>query len=253
MKFSGKLAIVTGGESGIGAATAIQLASEGARVVVAGLNLEGGTHVVEAIRKEKGEASFVTTDVSSTESVEALAALVRDTYGVPDLIVNSAGMALVKPIHTTTDDELEQVLGVNVKGICRVVRAFVTDMGNRGTGSIVNVASQLGFVAAPNFAIYSASKGAVINLTRAMALDYAPWGIRINSVCPGAVETPLLLNQFKETTGPQGTIQDLIAMHPLGRLGRPDEIAKAILFLLSEDASFATGESLVIDGGYVAQ
>lgn len=253
MNFAGKLAVVTGGESGIGAATCIHLAMQGVNVVVAGINKEDGAQVVAGIEKEDGYARFIETDVSTTESVEAMAADVKNANGIPDLIVNCAGIALVKPIHTTTDEELEKVLGVNVKGICRVVRAFVPEMGARGSGSIVNVASQLGFVAAPQFAIYSASKAAVINLTRAMALDYAPWGIRVNSVCPGAVETPLLLNQFKDTNGPQGTLDDLVAMHPLGRLGKPAEIAKAISFLLSDDASFATGEALVVDGGYISQ
>lgn len=247
---SNDIVVVTGGESGIGAATCRRLAPSGASIVIAGIQNDNGRSIEAELREQGYEATFMETDVSSEKSVQKLAQMTRITYGDPTVVVNNAGVALVKCLHETNEDEFDHLIGVNLKGIYLTSRVFVPSMLQNGKGIIVNIASQLGVVAAPRFAVYAATKGAVINLTKAMAVDYASHGIRVNCVCPGAVETPLLLNQFADTSGPQGSIDDLIGMHPIGRIGKPDEIAAAIEFLCAEGSSFMTGSAVVVDGGY---
>lgn len=249
---SNEIIVITGGESGIGAATCRRFAGEGASVVIAGIDKTRGMALETELRSAGSGAQYVYCDVRDYSSVESMALHTFETYGVPTTLINNAGMALVRELTETSDEEFDQIVGVNLKGIYHTSRAFIPHMLRNGVGSIVNVASQLGLVAAPNFALYSATKAAVINLTRAMSLDYASEGLRVNCVCPGAVETPLLLNQFTRQDGPQGTLDDLVKMHPLGRIGRPHEIAAAISFLARDEASFITGSSLVVDGGYTA-
>lgn len=252
MSFRNTVAVVTGGESGIGAATCRQLAGKGANVVVCGVNDDAGERVAEGIRSTGGVAVFVHVDVREADSVNALCERANSEFGTPGILVNCAGVALVKSITETTVEEFDNVIAINLRSIMLTAHAFLPAMIREGKGVVVNVASQLGIVAAPKFAVYSASKAAVINLSRAMALDYAEHGVRVNAVCPGAVETPLLLNQFDGTEGPQGTIDDLRRMHPLGRLGKPDEIASAIVFLAGDECSFVTGSPFIVDGGYTA-
>jgi NAD(P)-dependent dehydrogenase (short-subunit alcohol dehydrogenase family) len=252
LKLENKVAVVTGGTSGIGEAICLLFAKEGARVVVAGRSESRGTDVAEKIKAAGGEAVFVRTDVAELESLERLARAAVESFGRVDVLVNNAGMALVKNIVDTTEEEYDQVMDVNLKSIYRLSKLLLPQMLERRSGAIINVASQLALVAAPNFAVYAASKGAILNLSRAMALDCAKHGVRVNTLCPGAVETPLLMNQFKEEAGPQGGFQDLVDLHPLGRIGRPEEIASAALFLATDDSSFVTGAPLVVDGGYIA-
>jgi len=252
LKLENKVAVVTGGTSGIGEAICLLFAEEGASVVVAGRNESRGTEVADKIKAAGGKALFVRTDVAELESLEHLARVAVESFGRVDVLVNNAGMALVKSIVDTTEEEYDRVMDVNLKSIYRLSKLLLPQMLERGSGSVINVASQLALVAAPNFAVYAASKGAILNLSKAMALDCAKQGVRVNTLCPGAVETPLLMNQFKEEAGPQGSFQDLVDLHPLGRIGRPGEIASAALFLATEDSSFVTGAPLVVDGGYVA-
>src|SRR5689334_1499408 len=170
-----------------------------------------------------------------------------------DILVANAGQELVATAAETTPAQWDRILGTNLTGCFLMARAAIPHLLAAGGGSIVLTASQLAFVGAERFAAYAASKGGVLNLSRALALDHARDKIRVNALCPGAVETPLLLRQFQDQDGPQGTLADLAALHPLGRLGQPEEIAAAALFLASDEASFVTGSALVVDGGYLAR
>jgi NAD(P)-dependent dehydrogenase (short-subunit alcohol dehydrogenase family) len=174
-------------------------------------------------------------------------------FGKLDVLVANAGQALVATAVETTPEQWERTIGTNLTGCFLLARAAIPHLIAAGGGSIVLTASQLGFVGAERFAAYAASKGGVLNLARALALDHARDKIRVNALCPGAVETPLLLNQFSGQDGPQGSLDDLVALHPIGRLGQPEEIAAAALFLASDEASFVTGSALVVDGGYLAR
>jgi len=251
-QLKGKIAIVTGANSGIGAASAKLFAAEGAKVVVCARRAEAGQKVVDEIRAAGNEAILSRCDVAKKEDIYAAVDLAVSTWGRVDVVMNNAGIALVKNAVDTEDDEWDKVMNTNVKSIFYMAKAVIPLMKKQGGGVIINVASQLAMVASPNFAVYTASKGAILNFTRALALDHAKDNIRVNCLCPGAVATPLLLNQFDGQQGPQGGLQDLINMHPMGRLGRPEELASAALFLASDASSFMTAAPLVVDGGYIA-
>lgn len=252
MRLAGKVALITGAGSGIGRATAEAFAREGASVVVAGRRVQPLDEVVSAIRSTGGSAIAASGDVGDAADAEGLVAATVDAFVRIDVLVNNAGQELVGNVLDTSEEWWDRVQATNLKGVFLVSKAALPHMLRHKQGSIINVASQLAFVGAKNFAAYTASKGGVVNLTRSMALDYAEQGIRVNALCPGAVDTPLLRRQFEDREGPQGTLHDLARLHPMGRLGRPEEIAPAAVFLASEESSFMTGGSLVIDGGYTA-
>ena len=251
-RLDGKVALITGGGSGIGRASALLFAREGARVVVAGWVADEVEEVVAQIEQAGGTAISVVGDVGLRVHAERMVEATQEEYGRIDVLLNSAGQELVASVPDTPEEAWDRILDTNLKGVYLVCHAAIPAMIASG-GSIVNVASQLALVAAPSFAAYSASKGGVLNLTRAMALDHARDNIRVNALCPGAVDTPLLRRQFEGQRGPQGTLDDLAAMHPLGRLGRPEELAAAALFLASDESSFMTGAPLIVDGGYTAR
>jgi NAD(P)-dependent dehydrogenase (short-subunit alcohol dehydrogenase family) len=244
--------LVTGGGSGIGQASCRLFAQEGARVMVGGLPENALREVAEAIRADGHAADHVAGDVRVAADAERMVAATVDRFGQIDVLFNNAGIEFVAPIQETPEDKWDMVLDTNLKAIYLLSRAAVPHMIRQGGGAIINTASQLGFVAAPNFSAYCASKGGVINLTRAMALDLARHNIRVNALCPGAVETPLLLRQFANRSGPQGTLEDLANMHAMKRIGQPIELAYPALFLASDESSFMTGAALVVDGGYIA-
>ena len=252
-RLDGKVALVTGGGSGIGRASCELFAREGARVVVADWRREAADETAERIRGEGGEAIATSGDVAVAADAERMVGETIARFGRVDVLMSNAGQELVASVLETDEAQWDRVLGTNLKGCFLCAKYAIRHMIGQGGGSIILTASQLAFVGAKNFAAYSASKGGVLNLVRAMALDHAEHNIRVNALCPGAVETPLLLRQFEERSGPQGTLEDLVALHPLGRLGRPAEIAYAALFLASDESSFVTGSALVIDGGYLAR
>lgn len=252
-RLDGKVALVTGGGSGIGRAVCERFAQEGARVAVADWRADAAWETVGHIVAAGGQAHGVTGDVAEAEAAGQMVADTVRAFGMLDVLVASAGQELVATATETTPDQWSRILGTNLTGCFLVARAAIPALQAAGGGSIVLVASQLAFVAAERFAAYAASKGGVLNLARALALDHARDGIRVNALCPGAVETPLLLRQFQGQDGPQGSLADLAALHPLGRLGQPAEIASAALFLASDEASFVTGSALVVDGGYLAR
>jgi len=242
------VAIVTGASTGIGAATAHRFAEEGTAVVVADVNVADGEATVAEIDDAGGEATFVETDVSDPDDVAAMVETAVETYGGLDFAVNNAG---IEGENAATGDQpldnWEQVIDVNLKGVFLGMQAEIEAMLEDGGGAIVNMSSIAGQVGFPNRSPYVASKHGVIGLTKTAAVEYSEAGVRVNAICPGVIETPMV-----EATD-QDMIEQTIAATPIGRLGEPPEIGDAAVWLCSEEASFVTGESLVVDGGYVTQ
>jgi len=249
--FTGKVAIVTGATSGIGQATAVAFGGEGARVVVAGRRETEGQKTAKLVREAGGEGLFVRTDVSRAADVEALVRTTLKTWGRLDIAFNNAGIA--EDLTTIVDEaeaDFDRVIGTNLKGLWLCMKYELAHMLKSGGGCIVNMASIAGLVGMPIVPIYTASKHAVIGLTRAAAVAHARANVRVNAICPGAVETDLITQAFE---GKDAERQAIVAGHPIGRMGTPDEIAGAVVWLCSPQASFVTGHALAADGGYTAQ
>jgi NAD(P)-dependent dehydrogenase (short-subunit alcohol dehydrogenase family) len=251
MELEGKVAIVTGGNSGIGRGISEVFAREKARVVIGARNVETGKKTVEAIQKKGGTATFVRTDVQDGSQVKHLVEEAVARYGTIDIVCHCAGTELVKLLVDTTEEEWDMVMNTNVRGAYLISKYAVPYMIAKKKGAIINISSQLGFVGFERFSAYCASKGAIIQLTKAMALEYAKYGIRVNCVCPGAIDTPMVDRELAFFEDPAEVRKKIIIDHPIGRIGRPEEVAEAVLFLASERSSFIIGESLVVDGGYI--
>ncbi|MFC6732818.1 MULTISPECIES: SDR family oxidoreductase [unclassified Haladaptatus] len=245
----GKVAIVTGASSGIGRATAERFAAEGAKVIVADVVEDGGRETIERITDAGGDATFVRVDVTSDEDVKTMVETALDTYGGLDFAHNNAGIeGEMAPLADTADDDWSRVIDVNLGGVWRCMKHEIPVMVDRGGGSIVNTSSVAGLMAAGG-APYVASKHGVIGLTRVAAVEYAKQGIRVNAVCPGVVDTPMVQRAGEET--PE-QIEQFVAMQPLGRMAEPEEIASAVVYLCSDDASFITAHPLPVDGGLMS-
>lgn len=249
--FEGKVALVTGGGTGIGQATAIAFAREGAKVVIGNRNVDAGNAVVKSIRDAGGEASFLKTDVSSEEDVKALVELAVSTYGRLDAAFNNAGTGgLPGPLAEQTSENYDYVMGINVKGVWLSMKYQIQAMLKNGGGAIVNNSSVGGLVGFAGVGIYSASKHAVMGLTKSAALEYSSKGIRVNAVNPAVIRTPMAEGLARtHQIEPDG----FAGVHPIGRIGEPDEVANVVLFLCSDKASFVTGAAHRIDGGFTAQ
>ncbi len=249
--FDGKVALVTGGGTGIGRATAIAFAREGAKVVIGNRSVEAGDAVVGKIRDAGGEASFLRTDVSSKDDVKALVELAVSKYGRLDAAFNNAGTGgAAGPMAGLTSENYDLVMGINVKGVWLSMKYEIQAMLKTGGGAIVNNSSVGGLVGFAGASIYSASKHAVMGLTKSAALEYSAKGIRVNAVNPAVIRTPMAEGLAKtHRIEPDG----FAGVHPIGRIGEPDEVANVVLFLCSEKASFITGAAHRVDGGFTAQ
>jgi len=253
MKLSGKVAVITGAGSGIGRATALLFAHKGAKVAVADISSERGNETLEMIRDNGCEGMFVKLDVTKAAEIEDIVKKVMTRYKKIDVLVNNAGLYGNGTILTTTEEQWDRIIEVNLKGVFLCSKMVIPEMNKKGGGVIVNVASEAGIIGEKNSVAYNASKGGVVILTKCMALDHVEDNIRVNCVCPGTTFTHLVEEALKNEDDPDEVLRELKAVRPIHRLGKPEEIAHAILYLASDEAGYVVGSTLVIDGGYTAQ
>jgi NAD(P)-dependent dehydrogenase (short-subunit alcohol dehydrogenase family) len=245
-----KIALITGGTSGIGREAAVLFAKAGAKVVVAGRRESEGKETIDMVRAAGGDSLFVKADVSKASDVESLVQKTVDKFGRLDLAFNNAGIeGIWVPIVEQTEEDWDRVIDINLKGVWLCLKYEIRQMLKQGGGgAIVNMSSVAGLIGNPGSAHYCASKHGVIGLTKSAALEYARSGIRVNAVCPAVIKTDMADRAFAD---PQIN-KFVLSLHPLGRFGQPKEIAEAVLWMLSDRASFMTGENLVLDGGFMA-
>lgn len=249
MKLNGKIAIVTGGASGIGKACAEKFASEGAVVVIADIQEEPGRAVAEALR-----GRFIKTDVTDPNAVQSLIAQTVDAFGSLDILMNNAGIdGEQKPIADCTLENWSRVIDLNLNGVFYGMKFGLAQMAKQQNGVVLNTASIAGLVAFPNIAPYNAAKAGVIHLTKTAAIEYAKHHIRVNALCPSVVKTPLVEHFINSTPDPDATRQQFENFNPLPGMVTVSSVADAALFLVSDDAKFITGTALTIDGAYSAQ
>jgi NAD(P)-dependent dehydrogenase (short-subunit alcohol dehydrogenase family) len=246
-----KVVLVTGGGSGIGRATSLLIAKAGAKVMIADYVPESAERTVKMIKEAGGTANCVAADVSVPKQVEAMVAKTVETYGRLDCAFNNAGIEhKIVDTVTVTEDVFDRVIAINLKGVWLCMRAEIPQMLKQGGGTIVNTASGAGLVGVEGLSAYNASKHGVVGLTKTAALEYAQKNIRVNCVCPGLINTPMVARMIDSGGMDE---QVFVAAEPVGRMGQPEEIGAGVLWLLSDAASFVTGHSMSIDGGYVAR
>lgn len=252
---SGKTALITGASAGIGRAAALKMAQEGAKLVISDIAAGTGEETASIIRAAGGEAVFVRADVSSPADVAALVAEVVERWGRLDCACNNAGIeGRIAPLAEQPIDNFDRIMAVNARGTFLCLQAEIAAMLKTGGGSIVNIASVAGLIGFPGLSPYVASKHAINGMTKNAALEYGKAGIRVNAICPGGVDTRMLDSLAEQATGgTRTTAQMMDPLHPIGRIGRPDEIAEAIVWLCCDRASFVTGATMPVDGGFVAQ
>ncbi len=251
-RVEGKVALVTGAGSGLGAESARRLAREGAAVVLTDISADAGQAVADGIADTGGKALFLTQNVADQARWAEVTAETLKAFGRLDVLVNNAGVAGGGPLLETTFEAWRQLMDINLDGVFLGMKAAAPVMVEAGRGSIINLSSILGKVGSPGAPAYCASKGGVALLTKATALELAPFGVRVNSVHPGFIETPMVAGALREAENANEMRDIIISRHALGRLGVPREIADGIVFLASDESSFMTGAELVIDGGYTA-
>jgi NAD(P)-dependent dehydrogenase (short-subunit alcohol dehydrogenase family) len=253
-RVEGKVALVTGAASGLGAATARRLALEGAKVMLTDISAEAGRTVADQIEDAGGEAAFATHDVANQSDWEDVVGATTERFGRLDILVNNAGVSGgMQELMSLEYDAWRRLMSVNLDGVFLGLRFAGPAIARTGGGSIINLSSILGKVGMPGAAAYCASKGGVALLTKAAALEWAPLGIRVNSVHPGFIDTPMVSGALQQAENGNEMRDMIISRHALARFGVPHEIADAVLFLASDESSFITGAELVVDGGYTAQ
>lgn len=253
-RLKGRVAIITGANSGIGRATARLFAREGAKVVCCDIQETISPRIDQLIQQEGGQAVFAIIDVTKQADCDRMVATAIEKFGDVDILYNNAGAGIRKKLHEHTDEEWNFVLNTNLNAMFRGARAVLPHFIKKGSGNIVTTASTFGLLASAEYPSYCATKAAIVNLTRQMALDYGPLGIRVNCVCPGAIETPRFRGfpprrTIDENTSEEQRTKLASSNKALLRMGRPEEIAYGVLFLVSDEASFVTGHALVLDGG----
>ena len=250
-QLDGKVALITGAGSGIGRASALAFAREGAKVAVADIVVEGGEETVRMVKEAGGEAFFIKVDVANAAEVEAMVNAVVDTYGRIDCAYNNAGIeGRLASTDEYPEDVFDKVIDINLTGVWLCMKYELPHMLKQGGGAIVNTASGAGLIGVAGMSAYVASKHGVVGLTKTAALEYAKSGIRVNSVCPGLIQTPMV----ERITADQPQLGEaLVAAEPVGRTGKPEEIAESVVWLSSDAASFVTGHAMSVDGGFVAQ
>ena len=252
-EFEGKVALITGGSSGIGRSTAIAFAKKGAKIVIASRREKESQETVAIIKEMGSKAIFFKTDITQAIEVQNLVNQTINTYSRLDYAFNNAGTeGILGPSIEQTEENWNQIINTNLKGVWLSMKYQIPEMLKNGEGAIVNNASVFGLVGSPNFSIYCASKHGLIGLTKAVALEQATAGIRINSVCPGAIQTDMVDRAFGKDNESKAKAQ-VLAGYPIGRIGQPEEVANAVVWLCSDAASFITGHSLPIDGGFTVQ
>jgi len=252
MKLKGKVALITGGSEGMGLATARLFLKEGAKVVITGRSKRKAEKALDQLRTF-GDVSFVQGDVSKSTDAKRMVESAVKKYHRLDIVFNNAGIYIEKLAEDTSEEEWDRILDVNLKGTFLVTKYAIPHMKRQGGGVIINNSSDAGLVGNRTCPAYCASKGAITIMTKAMALDYAKHSIRVNCVNPGMIDTPMLAQEVARAADPAAYMKRAHEDHPMGRIGRPEEVANAVLFLASDEASFVTGASLSIDGGITAQ
>lgn len=252
-RIKNKVAIITGAARGIGKAAAIIFAKEGAKVVIADLDDQGALDVVNLIKADGNEAMYVRTNLTSAADVEALVSLTVETYGKLDILYNNAGINLFAQLADTKEEDWDKVMQVNVKSVYLTCKYAIPVMKERGYGVILNTASAAAIVGLRNLAAYTASKGAVLQLTRNIALDYAKNGIRVNAICPGVTATEMTEKVILDDPDPVAARARFDRVIPRGTMAVPSEIAMAALFLVSDESSYIVGAAIPVDGGYTAE
>ncbi len=253
MRLADKVALITGAGSGIGRAMAQVFSKEGAKIIVADYSEEGGRGTVELVTHAGGEAVFIPVNVTDSASVQEMVRQALPAYGRIDILCNNAGVGSTQTVIDTDEATWDRVFAVDVKGVFLCSKYVLPHMIAAGKGTIMNTASVAGLTGLVNRAAYCAAKGAVVTLTKAMALDHVGQGIRVNCICPGTVDTPWVAGLMNQTEDPVATRAALVARFPMGRLAEAEEIALGALYLVSDESAYMTGSALVIDGGFLAR
>lgn len=252
MKLDGKVALITGGTEGMGYSTAKLFLEEGARVVITGRSKEKAARAMKSLKKI-GQVRFIQGDVSRASDAKRMVETTVKAFGRLDILFNNAGVYMEKVAENTSEEEWDRVIDINLKGTFLVTKYAIPYMKRQRSGSIINNSSDAGLVGNKSCPAYCASKGGITIMSKAMALDYAKYGIRVNTINPGCIDTPMLAQEAKASGDPRKYMKRTREDHPIGRVGTPEEVAHAVLFLASDDAGFVTGAALSIDGGLTAQ
>lgn len=249
MRLDNKVAIVTGGSQGIGQGVAALFAEEGAKIVIADIDTEAGENTVKALMDKNLDARFHKTDVSNENDVKNLIEYTINEFGKLDILVNNAGINFRKAVHETSLEEWNHLMGINLTGPFLCSKYAIPELQKEATSSIINMASWHAETTITRLAAYASAKGGLTALTRQMALDYGQHQIRVNAVGPGSVDTPLLQQTFASLENPEKSFEESLAFNPLGRVGTVEDIAKACLFLASDDSTYVSGQTILVDGG----